>query len=175
MNSYSCFWHAALKHEFCWDSYSMVNWCTFMPSTCCCDFDISCKVRSVLIFPLVQQFSSRCSTTFFLLPWPASLACGMSTLDNMKSSPHYSNSKWLHIVLPGNLKADTYSCEWLLYIGPLRCACRECWNMPVQEWFAQWMNKHEASCFKEAEHTDLESLFWFFRWSYTQRCFLRLI
>ena len=92
-----------------------------------------------------------------------------------KSSPNYSNSKWLHIVIPGNLWADIYSCEWILYIGPLRCACRECWNMPVQEWFAQWMNKHNASCFKEAEHTDLESLFWFFRWSYTQRCFLRLI
>ena len=45
--------------------------------------------------------------------------------------------------------------------------------MPVQEWFAQWMNKHEAICFKEAEHTDLASLFWLFRWSYTQRCFLR--
>jgi len=99
----------------------------------------------------------------------------LSTLDSMKSNPHYSNSKWLHIVIPGNLWADIYGCEWLLYIGPLRCACRECWNMPVQEWFAQWMNKHEASCFKEAEHTDLESLFWFFRCSYTQRCFLRLI
>ena len=113
--------------------------------------------------------------SFWTWFWTASLACGMSTLENMKSSPRYSNSSWLHIVFPRNLTADIYSCEWLLYIGPLRCACRECWNMPVQEWFAQWMNKHDASCLKKAEHTDLESLFWFFRWSYTQRCFLRLI
>ena len=63
-------------------NYSIVNWCTFMQSTCCCDFDISCKERIVLFFPLVQQFSSRCSTSFFLLPWPASLAW----LNSMSSS-----------------------------------------------------------------------------------------
>ena len=52
----------------------MVNWCTFMQIRCCCKIRDSCKERIVLFFPLVQQFSSRYSTSFFLMPWPASLA-----------------------------------------------------------------------------------------------------
>ena len=87
----------------------------------------------------------------------------------------YAAGQWLHVLIPGNLRGDVFNCDWLLYIWPLRVACRDCWSMLVFDWFLLWMRKREAICFKTADAKDLKYLFWCFKWSYTQRCLFRYL